>query len=137
MGSNWTTIDILVHELGAVRSVVNEVDAQPRLAEAPIALELRASLARAADTVHLVIGGDESMVAQARRCIGEAREVSQRAQRALETIRATHGTARDIRAESRERSEQTREHIQDLQEMRGANEARRDAKKPRAGGSRA
>jgi hypothetical protein len=58
--------------------VVQELEAQPRLAEDGVTLELRSSLARAADTIHLVIGGDETLVSKARRCIAEARELANR-----------------------------------------------------------
>ena len=78
-GPRWAVVDELVHELGSLRAVVQEVEAEPDLVEHDVALELRTSLARAADTIHLVIGGDEGLVSQARRCIAEAQEVGRRA----------------------------------------------------------
>ena len=121
----WAVVDELVHELGSLRAVVQEFEAHPDLAEHDVALELRASLARAADTIHLVIGGDEGLVSQARRCIAEAQEVSARARLAVERSRATHHDTRAIRERTRAQVEQAKRHIDDLQEMRDANDARR------------
>jgi len=94
----------MVHELGSLRAVVQEVEARADLAEADLALELRRSLARAADTIHLVIGGNEEMVAQAWRTIAEAQEVSARARRALGRSRTTNAQAQVIRDASRRAS---------------------------------
>ena len=127
MATNWTVIDALVHDLGAVRAVADQIDAYPRLADDAIAHELHACLARAADTVHLVIGGDGAMLSQARRCIAEAQQVGDRARMAVERARLTHEDARAIRADSRARTQQTRDHIADLNDLRQASEARRSA----------
>lgn len=97
----WAVVDELVHELGSLRAVVQEVEAQPGFFEDNVTLELRASLARAADTIHLVIGGDEGLVSQARRCIAAARDVGTRARLAVERSRATHHDARAIRDPTR------------------------------------
>jgi hypothetical protein len=96
----WAVVDELVHELGSLRAVVQEVESQPGLADDDVTLELRASLGRAADTIHLVIGGNEGLVSRARRCIAEAREVSARARRVLESSRATNNSARSLRGET-------------------------------------
>ena len=128
-GPRWAVVDELVHELGSLRAVVQEVEAEPDLAEHDVALELRTSLARAADTIHLVIGGDEGLVAQARRCIAEAKEVGARARLAVERSRATHHDTRSIRERTRAQVQQTKRHIDDLQGMRDANDARRVSKK--------
>jgi hypothetical protein len=89
MVPRWVVVDKLVHELGSLRAVVQEVEARPEMAENDVTLELRASLARAADTIHLVIGGDEGMLSQAWRCIAEAQEVGGRARVAFERARAS------------------------------------------------
>ena len=125
----WAVVDELVHELGSLRAVVQEFEAQPDLAEQDVALELRASLARAADTIHLVIGGDEGLVSQARRCIAEAREVGTRARLAVERSRATHHDARTLRERTRAQVQQTKRHIEDLRDIRDVNDARRLPKK--------
>ena len=128
-GPRWAVVDELVHELGSLRAVVQEVEAEPDLVEHDVALELRTSLARAADTIHLVIGGDEGLVSQARRCIAEAKEVGARARVAVERSRATHHDTRSIRERTRPQVQQTNRHIGDLQGMRDANDARRVPKK--------
>jgi hypothetical protein len=96
MVPRWTVVDKLVHELGSLRAVVDEVDADAEMADADVSLELRSSLARAADTVHLVIGGDDAMVEKAWRTIAEAQEVGARARAAIERARATRQDARVI-----------------------------------------
>jgi hypothetical protein len=89
MVPRWVVVDKLVHELGSLRAVVQEVEARPEMAENDLTQELRASLARAADTIHLVIGGDEGMLSQAWRCIAEAQEVGSRARVAFARTRAS------------------------------------------------
>jgi hypothetical protein len=126
----WAVVDELVHELGSLRAVVQEIESQPGLThDDEVALELRASLARAADTIHLVIGGDEGLLAQARRCIAEARVVGERALLAVERSRATHSDTRAIRERTRAQVRQAKRHIGDLQDMQDANDARRLPKK--------
>jgi hypothetical protein len=97
MVPHWAVVDKLVHELGSLRAVVQEIDSHPNLVQDDVALELRASLARAADTIHLVIGGNEGMVSQAWRYLAQAQEVGGRARRAVELSRATPHEARAIR----------------------------------------
>ena len=104
MVPRWVVVDKLVHELGSLRAVVQEVEAEPQLADDNVATELRASLSRAADTIHLVIGGNDAMVAQAWRTIAEAQEVSARARRALGRSRTTNAQAQVIRDASRRAS---------------------------------
>jgi hypothetical protein len=129
MMPRWAVVDQMVHELGSLRAVVQEVDARPELAEADVALELRVSLARAADTIHLVIGGDEAMVAQAWRTIAEAQAVSARARQALTRSRVTHARAQVIRDAAKANGRSAASHIEDLRSMRGATEGRRTPKK--------
>ena len=129
----WAVVDELVHELGSLRAVVQEVETQPDFADHDVVLELRASLARAADTIHLVIGGNDGMVSKARRCIAEAQEVGTRARLAVERSHATHHDARTIRERTQAQVRQTKRHIGDLQDIRDANNARRLPKRePRA-----
>jgi hypothetical protein len=129
MVPSWVVVDKMVHELGSLRAVVQEVEARPDLAEDDVTLELRSSLARAADTIHLVIGGNEEMVAQAWRTIAEAQEVSARARQALARFRATHAQARVIRDSAKAHGRRTESHLQDLRAMRGAGEGGRSSKK--------
>src|SRR6186713_3356660 len=97
MPLQWAVVDQLVHELGSLRAIVQEVEAEPELADADITLELRGSLGRAADTIHLVIGGNEAMVAEAWRTIAEAQKVGERARLAISRSRATHDHSTTIR----------------------------------------
>jgi Mg-chelatase subunit ChlI len=129
MVPRWVVVDKLVHELGALRAVVQEVEARPELAGDDMTFELRSSLARAADTIHLVIGGNEGMLAQAWRSIAEAQEVGVRARLALEGSRATNAHARAIRDSAKAHGRHTESHIDDLRAMREASEARRTSKK--------
>ncbi len=101
MVPRWAVVDKLVHELGSLRAVVQEIEAEPRLADDNVATELRASLSRAADTIHLVIGGNDAMVAQAWRTISDAQEVGTRARLALERSRAAGEDSRAIRDRAR------------------------------------
>ena len=58
-GPRWEVVDELIHELGSLRAVIQNIEvAEPDLADDDVTVELRACLARAADTIHLVIGGD-------------------------------------------------------------------------------
>jgi|SRR3989442_11696128 len=129
MVPSWVVVDKLVHELGSLRAVVQEVEARPELAEDDVALELRNSLARAADTIHLVIGGNEGMVAQAWRSIAQAQEVGVRARLAMERSRATGAHAQAIRESAKTQGRRTESHIDDLRAMREAGESRRTSKK--------
>ena len=109
MATSWVDVDKLVHELGSLRAVVQEIEAQPGMSEDAVAIELRSMLDRAADIVHhLVVGGDDSVVSRAWQCIAEAREVGARARRALERVQATHDSTRSIRGETQAVKEATR-----------------------------
>jgi hypothetical protein len=117
----WIVVDELVSELGSLRAVAQQVESQTLAAEHGLAHELRASLARATDTVHLVIGGDEAMIAQARHTIAEAQQISARARMALARGRATHRAAETIRERVRtevRRLERFRDDLQALGEAR-------------------
>jgi hypothetical protein len=129
MVPGWAVVDKMVHELGSLRAVVQEIETRPDLAEDDVALELRGSLARAADTIHLVIGGNEQMVAQAWRTIAEAQEVSERARQALARSRATHAHAQVIRDAAKTHGRHTESHLEDLRAMREASDGRRPSKK--------
>lgn len=97
MGTEWVVVDKLVHELGSLRAVVQEIESHPGMDGDDVVVELRGLLDRAADTVHLVVGGDEAMVSKAWQCIAEAREVGARARSALDHVRATHRESNAIR----------------------------------------
>jgi hypothetical protein len=97
MSTEWVVVDKLVHELGSLRAVVQEIEAHPGLDGEGVVVELRGLLDRAADTVHLVVGGDEAMISKAWQCIAEAREVGDRARRALDHVRATHRESNSLR----------------------------------------
>ena len=101
MGPEWVVVDKLVHELGSLRAVVQEVEARPGMAGDEVVVELRSLLNRAADTVHLVVGGDEAMVSRAWQCIGEAQELGQRALQAVGQARAMQRDARSIADQTR------------------------------------
>jgi hypothetical protein len=118
MVPRWAVVDKLVHELRALRAVVQEVEAQPQLADDDVATELRASLARAADTIHLVIGGNEAMVAQAWSTVAEAQEVGGHARQALKSSRAAGAHSRAIRDRARAQGQQTERHLGDLRALR-------------------
>jgi hypothetical protein len=120
MASRWTVVDKLVHELGSLRAVAQEFESDPGLADADVTLELRNSLARAADAVHLVIGGDEGMVEKAWRTIAEAQEVGERARLALERSRATGRQSRVIRDRAKAQGSQTAREVADLRTLRDA-----------------
>lgn len=96
MVPRWAVVDKLVHELGSLRAAVEAVDTHPDLADENVTAELRDSLARAADTIHLVIGGNEGMVSQAWRHIAEAQEAEARLRVAMASARSSAaGSARD------------------------------------------
>jgi len=128
MVPRWVVVDKLVHELGSLRAVVQEAEAQPDLAEETVVAELRDTLARAADTIHLVIGGNEAMVAQAWRTIAEAQEVGVRTRLALDRSRTTGERSQVIRDRARAHGRQTERHINELRAMRDT-QARRPSKK--------
>jgi hypothetical protein len=95
MVSRWVAVDEMVHELGSLRATIQEAEGRPDLAEADVTVELRASLARAADHIHIVIGSDdETAVARAWRSIASAQEVGRRAQAALAQDEAKRRIAR-------------------------------------------
>jgi hypothetical protein len=124
MVPRWVVVDKMVHELGSLRAVVQEIEAQPDLAEDDVTLELRNSLARATDTIHLVIGGNDGMVAQAWRTIAEAHEVGARARQALARARATTARAQALRDAARAHGRHTESHIEDLRAMAPKKEPR-------------
>jgi len=123
-GPRWAVVDELVHDLGSLRALVEEVEAQPEFSQDEVALQLRSSLARAADTIHLVIGGDEAMLAQARRTIAEAQEVAARVRSAIAGAGATQHDAGVIRKQALARGGQTRRHVQDLHALQDRNRPR-------------
>ena len=119
----WVVVDELVHELGSLRAVAQQVES--RTLAHDLAGELRLSLARAADTVHLVIGGDEAMIAQAWRTIADAREVSARALTAAAGSRAIHRQAATLRERVKAEVRRLERYGRDLQALREAGETRR------------
>jgi lysophospholipase L1-like esterase len=123
MVPRWAVVDKLVHELGSLRAVVQECEAEPQVAEDDVATELRASLARASDTIHLVIGGNDAMVAQAWRTIAEAQEVGARARLVLARSRARGEYARVIHNRARAQGWQTERHLGDLRALRETSQA--------------
>ena len=123
MVPRWTVVDKLVHELGSLRAVVQEFESEAELADADVTLELRNSLDRAADVVHLVIGGDLAMVAKAWRTIAEAQQVGERARLALERSRQTGHQSRVIRDRAKAQGWAARE-VADLRTLRDARLAR-------------
>ena len=116
MATSWLDVDKLVHELGSLRAVVQEIEARPGMDGDAVVMELRGLLNRAADTVHLVVGGDEAMISKAWQCIAEAREVGARARRALDHVRATHRETNALR-------DMTRALQEDLRTVREENDA--------------
>jgi hypothetical protein len=131
MVPRWAVVDKLVHELGSLRAVVQEFEARPQLAGDDVATELRTSLARAADTIHLVIGGDEAMVAQAWCTIADAQEVGARARLALERSRAAGEHSRVIRDRARAQGRQTERHLGDLRLLRETSQALTKPSRPK------
>jgi len=91
MAARWVVVDKLVHELGSLRAAVEELETRD-LADETAAGELRSSLARAADTIHLIIGGNEGMVSQAWQRIAEAQEAEARLRLAMGAARASSAT---------------------------------------------
>ena len=89
MVERWVVVDKLVHELGSLRAAVEELETRSDMPDENGAVELRASLARAADTIHLVIGGNEGMVSQAWQRIAEAQEAAARLRLEMGTARAS------------------------------------------------
>jgi hypothetical protein len=133
MVPSWIVVDKLVHELGSLRAVVQEVEAQPDLADHDVTVELRACVARAADTIHLVIGGNDGMVSQAWRCIAEAQELGGRVHRAVDRSRATPHGARAIREGARAKVQRGTRPSDEPKGLRLTNEPRRLPKRePRA-----
>ncbi len=131
MVPRWAVVDKLVHELGSLRAVVQECEAEPQVAEDDVATELRASVARAADTIHLVIGGNDAMVAQAWRTIADAQEVGARARRAIERSRAAGEHSRAIRDRARTQGRHTERHLGDLRALRETAEALTKPSRPK------
>ena len=114
MVPRWAVVDKLVHELGSLRAVMDEIDARSDLAQIDIALELRASLGLAADTIHLVVGGDDAMVAQAWRTIAEAQKVGARARAAINRAHATGERSRVLRDHAKAHASQTAKQVEEL-----------------------
>ena len=119
----WVVVDELVNELGSLRAVAQQVESKTLAHD--LAGELRVSLARATDTIHLVIGGDDAMIAQAWRTIAEAREVSARALTAAAGARAIHRQAATIRERVKAEVRRLERYGRDLQALREAGETRR------------
>jgi hypothetical protein len=137
MATSWLDVDKLVHELGALRAVVQEIEGSPGMDGDEMVVELRGLLDRAADTVHLVVGGDETMVSRAWQCIAEAREVGDRARSTLERVRATHRETKAIRDMTRalQKEMQTARDETDAQLLRGKQRVD-ELKRIRQGGPR-
>jgi hypothetical protein len=131
MVPRWAVVDKLVHELGSLRAVVQECEGEPELGGDHVATELRTSLARAADTIHLVIGGNEAMVEQAWRTITDAQEVGARARVALARSRDSSGHSRAIRDRAKARGLQTERHLDDLRALRETSPALTKPSRPK------
>jgi len=119
MLARWEVVDELVHELGALRATVREAEGRD-VGDASVVVELRASLERAADDIHLVIGGNDGMVSRARRSIALAQEVGTRARTALRRARALHDESASLRNEAAARQVEAKRRIRGLHELQEA-----------------
>jgi hypothetical protein len=129
MVPRWAAVDELIHELGAVRSTLQLNEAEPELADADVTIELRVSVDRASDVLHQVIGGDDTVLARARRTLLEAREVAARATAALDQCRAIRAESQRARDAASAHAGESAQHREDFGAIRKSWKDWRPAKK--------
>ena len=118
MVPRWAILDEMVYELGSLRATIQKAEGRPDLAGADVTVALRASLARAADDIHLVIGSDDqAVVSQARRSIASAQEAGRRAQSALDGTKAVRDQSRSLRTQAAAAQVEAKRQIARLQDL--------------------
>jgi hypothetical protein len=92
--TDWSTVDDLIHELGAVRAFMDEAEALPETAEAPQVADVRLAMTQATDAVsHVLSEYDRAVVEAAWHAIAQAQDAVVKARVAITTIRSAREAA--------------------------------------------
>jgi len=137
----WVTVDRLIHDLGAVRSVMDEVEAIPEASTAPSAEDLRVAMNEATDAIsRLFSDTQDSAVEAAWRAMAHAQDAARGARAIVASARgardANEAMAERARAQSM-RANQQREWLERSWRQRDApRPARPPGTDPDDGGGR-
>ena len=107
----WSTVDRLIHDLGAIRAFVDEAEALPETSAAPEVVDVRGAMDTATDAItHLFTDSDAVAVQAAWTAIAQAQDAVMRARELVASARAGHDAAQRVRELNREQLQRARDH---------------------------
>ena len=118
MGTVWATVDRLIHDLGEVRSVVDEAEALPETAATPVVLELRGAMDRATDAITRIFTDSHDDVLEAAwSAIAHAQDAAREARASIAAARATREDLGSIVTHARAQAARAHEQRQKISEQ--------------------
>ena len=90
----WMTVDKLIHDLGAIRSFVDEAACVPEAAQTPQIAAVRGAMDHATDAITRIFTDAQDAMAQARSLIADARSKQESPQTQRELTRTQLDRAR-------------------------------------------
>lgn len=110
MQTIWGTVDRLIHDLGAVRAVVDEMEALPTCSASPALTELRATMDEATEAITRIFSDTEDSVVEAAwRAMAHAQDAAQRARGHIATARAARHVNESVTEQARAQGARARE----------------------------
>lgn len=119
----WSTVDRLIHDLGAIRAFVDEADAVPETSEAPEVAAVRGAMDAATDAItHLFTDAEAAAVEAAWTAIARAQDAVLKARQLIGNARVSQGAAGRMRQRNHEQAlralEQRDELIERMERVR-------------------
>lgn len=114
----WATVDKLIHDLGAVRSFVDEADGVPEAAQAPQMAAVRGAMDEATDAItRLFTDAPDAAIEAAWTAMARAQDAVAQARSLIADARARQETAQAQRELTRAQLARARQHAQILGEQ--------------------
>jgi hypothetical protein len=101
----WSTVDRLIHDLGAIRAFVDEAEAVPEVSAAPEVTAVRGAMDAATDAItHLFTDTEAPAVQAAWTAIARAQDTVTKARHLVAGARASHEAAERMRQVNRDQA---------------------------------
>jgi hypothetical protein len=111
----WSTVDRLIHDLGAIRAFVDEAEAVPETSEAPEVAAVRGAMDAATDAItHLFTDAEAAAVEAAWTAIARAQDAVLRARGLIAAARASQEAAGRMRQRNHEQALRVLEQREEL-----------------------
>jgi hypothetical protein len=102
----WSTVDVLIHDLGAIRAFIDEVDAVPEVAEAQEVADVRGAMNVATEAIsHLLTDTQAPALEAARTAIARAQDAVAKARRFVASAQQGRAAAERMREVNRAQAE--------------------------------